>query len=215
MIREITPEDAVDRICTIDQIPYDIEKLQKFYEKVKDHAVDYSSLRKRATKGLFKSIKVDDLEDGGSFLHYPEVAELVEKFNPITQPITHGNIAVTVYQPGFLFHPHIDFSRRSCIMFPIFPTDGGALVDYYDNEILGEQPKVMSHGQGAGEHDEEYYLGSFRYSNTHANIMNVEKVHGVRNVGSVASERVYLQISIYDDYQTCMDRMKPGEFLNI
>jgi len=201
---------TIDRFVELTDVTYDMSALQNFYESVKHLAVDYSEIREKATGGLFSSIRVEDL-DGKGYLDYPVISDLVNLFNPTAKAIRDGNIAITVYSPGFEFNPHIDFSRKSVIMFPILPHDGGVGVDYYDNAILGDQPIVSDYASMAPGHDDEFYLGTYNYSTRHPTLMNVSKVHGVRNDEQT---RVYLQFSLYDEFSDCVDRVKSGEFFN-
>ena len=195
--------DNLDKYAhTITDITYPLSELQELYEEIKDQQVDYSSIRDRATHGLFSSIKTDD------YLKYPVVKNLVKLFNPISKNIGPGNIAIVVYKPGFVFNPHIDFSRKACIMFPILPTSTPAPIDFYESEILNG---VDIHGNDA-DHDDKLYIGSHFYSLKHPTITNTEVPHGVRN--STNDLRVQLQFSIYDDYDLCVERIKSGDFLN-
>lgn len=201
------PDDIKEKYAyVIEDLTFDMQKLQDFYETIKEYTVDYSSIRGSAVTGLFSSIKVDDIE-GKDYLDYPVIQKLVSSFNPISKQIGNGNISIVVYQPGFNFHPHIDFSRKACIMYPIYPSDGGVPVDYYDMKLVEGLSK-----EDKAEHDDEHYLGSFYYSTKHPTLMNAVEVHGVRNHSDV---RVYLQFSLYDDYDLCVERIKSGEFLNV
>lgn len=204
--------EITDRFIEFTNIVYDRERLEKLYEKVSKHAVDYSEIRKNATEGLFSSIKMEEFE-GQDYLDYPEISELVALFNPIAKDIRSGNIAITVYKPGFQFHPHTDFSRKAVIMFPILPADGGRGVDYYDDAILGDDQEFIEtdYARMAPGHNEEFYLGTHQYSPIHPTLMNAEKVHGVRNDDQT---RVYLQFSLYDTFDVCVERVKSGEFFN-
>ena len=204
-----------DRIYEMTEITYDRQRLEDFYNRVKHLSVDYSEIRNRATKGLFSSIKLDkDNHEGKEFLDYPEISEIVEQFNPVKKKIGNGNIAITVYQPHFEFHPHTDFSRKSVIMIPILPKDGGKGLDFYADEILGEDAHLVHTDEQAMApgHDEEFYLGTCEYSTIHPTLMDTERVHGVRNDDRT---RVYLQISIYDMFEDTVKRIKSGEFLSI
>lgn len=204
-----------DRIYEITEITYDRKRLEDFYNRVKHLSVDYSEIRNRATKGLFSSIKLDkDNHEGKEFLDYPEISEIVERFNPVKKKIGNGNIAITVYQPYFEFHPHTDFSRKSVIMIPILPEDGGKGLDFYSDEILGDDAHLVHTDEQAMApgHDEKFYLGTCEYSTIHPTLMDTERVHGVRNDDRT---RVYLQISIYDMFEDTVKRIKSGEFLNL
>lgn len=187
---------------TITDIEYPLQELQQLYSEIKDQEVDYSTIRDRATHGLFSSIKSDN------YLTYPVIKKLVKMFNPITKKIGSGNIAIVVYKPGFVFRPHIDFSRKACIMFPIHPAGKDAPIDFYENKIL---EGLDIHGNDA-DHNENLYLGSHFYSLKHPTITNTEVPHGVRN--DTDDIRVQLQFSIYDDYDQCVQRIKTGDFIN-
>jgi len=200
-----------DRFITLTDITYDRDILEKFYESVKHFAQDYAKIRDNATEGLFSSIRVDDLE-GKEYLDYPEISDIVKLFNPEVKQIKSGNIAITVYKPGFQFHPHVDFSRKSVIMIPILPSDGGAGVDYYDYAILGDKPVITGHSCGVDSHQEEFYLGTHTYSTVHPTLMDATQVHGVRNDSGEA--RVYLQLSLYDEFERCKELIKSGDFYN-
>lgn len=225
MSYKLMPDDIKDQcVHTITQLTYDQTKLQTLYQRLKHLEIDYSELREKAVGGLFGSITLDEFDEddepvpGKNFMLEPEVVELVECFNP-SHEINTGNIAITVYQPGFQFHPHIDFSRLSVLMFPILPGGdaGHAPIDYYDDAILGEVPEDYLTNKeqniGADNHIEEHYLGSAYYSHIHPTLANTQRVHGVRN--DTDDVRVFLQISLYDKYEDLLERIKTGEFLNV
>lgn len=193
---------------TITEIEYPIAELQECYEEIKEYAVDYSTIRERAVAGLFSSIKTESI-DGREYLDIPAIKNLVNMFNPVTKDIGSGNIAIVVYKPGFIFHPHTDFSRKACIMFPIYPNDAGAPIDFYKDDIMEGYDKNTNRP----DHTDELYLGSHFYSNIYPTITNTEVPHGVRNDSN--DIRVQLQFSIYDDYDLCIERIKSGEFLNV
>jgi len=200
-----------DRFIELTDVTFDRNRLEQFYESVKHLAQDYSKIRNNATEGLFSSIRVEDLE-GKEYLDYLEISEIVKLFNPEVKQIKSGNIAITVYRPGFQFHPHVDFSRKSVIMIPILPSDGGAGVDYYDYAILGDDPIITGHSAGAECHDEAFYLGTHMYSTVHPTLMDATQVHGVRNDSEC--DRVYLQLSLYDEFERCKELVKSGAFYN-
>jgi len=200
-----------DRFIELTDVTFDRNRLEQLYESVKHAAQDYSNIRNNATKGLFSSIRVEDLE-GKEYLDYPEISEIVKLFNPEVKQIKSGNIAITVYRPGFQFHPHVDFSRKCVIMIPILPSDGGVGVDYYDYAILGDNPIITGYSAGAEAHDEEFYLGTHMYSTVHPTLMDATQVHGVRNDSDC--DRVYLQLSLYDEFERCKELIKSGAFYN-
>ena len=96
---------------------------------------------------------------------------------------------------------------------PILPEDGGKGLDFYADEILGDDAHLIHTDEQAMApgHDEEFYLGTCEYSTIHPTLMDTERVHGVRNDDQT---RVYLQISIYDMFEDTVKRIKSGEFLN-
>lgn len=203
-----------DRVYEIKEMTYDRLALVDFYNSVKHLALDYSEVRKNATEGLFTSVTLagDEYEDQ-EFHDFPVIKNIMDSFNPVVKTIESGNIALTIYQPGFQFHPHTDFSRKSVIMFPILPEDGGKGLDFYSEEILGEDAHLVHTEQGsiAAGHDDEFFLGTCQYSTIHPTLMDTERVHGVRNDDRT---RVYLQISMYDMFEDVVKMIKSGDFLN-
>jgi len=213
-------------IHVVDQITYDQKELQTLYERLKHLEVDYSEIRDKATNGLFGSITLDVWEGEGeddypkpgeNFMLEPEIQKLVSYFNPMVAPIGAGNIAITVYQPGFQFFPHIDFSRMSVIMFPIYPSGKShAPIDWYSLDVLGDAKADINNKEKSvaiDEHDEEFYLGSTYYSDVHPTIANTQMVHGVRN--DTDDVRIFLQLSMYDKFEDVISRVKSGQFLNV
>jgi len=210
-------------VHTIDQITYDQSELQTLYERLKHLEVDYSKIRDKATAGLFGSITLDEFDEddepvpGQNFMLEPEIIKLVNLFNPVVAPIYTGNIAITVYQPGFQFFPHIDFSRMSVIMFPIYPAGKKhAPIDWYSLDVLGDAKDDIENKEKSvaiDEHDEEFYLGSTYYSDIHPTLANTQMVHGVRN--DTDDVRIFLQLSMYDRFEDVVDRINTGDFLNV
>ena len=224
MSLKLLPKDIEPQcIHTIDQITYDQAELQQLYERLKHLEVDYSKIRDKATEGLFGSITLDEFyEDdepvqGQNFMLEPEIIKLVYLFNPVVAPINTGNIAITVYQPGFQFFPHIDFSRMSVIMFPIYPAGKNhAPIDWYSLDVLGDAKDDIENKEKSvaiDKHDEEFYLGSTYYSDIHPTLANTQMVHGVRN--DTDDVRIFLQLSMYDRFEDVVDRINTGEFLNV
>lgn len=203
-----------DRVYEIKELTYDRLALVDYYHSVKHLALDYSETRENAAKGLFTSVTLvgDDYIDN-EFHDNPLIKGIMDLFNPKVKPIDSGNVAITIYQPGFQFNPHTDFSRKSVIMFPILPEDGGKGLDFYSEEILGEDAHLVHTEQGSisAGHDDEFFLGTCHYSTIHPTLMDTERVHGVRNDDRT---RVYLQISMYDMFEDVVKMIKSGEFLN-
>lgn len=210
-------------VHTIDQITFDQAELQQLYERLKHLEVDYSKIRDKATEGLFGSITLDEFDEddepvpGQNFMLEPEIIKLVNLFNPVVAPINTGNIAITVYQPGFQFFPHIDFSRMSVIMFPIYPAGKNhAPIDWYSLDVLGDAKADIENKEKSvaiDKHDEEFYLGSTYYSDIHPTLANTQMVHGVRN--DTDDVRIFLQLSMYDRFEDVVDRINTGDFLNV
>jgi len=224
MSLKLLPKDIEPQcIHTIDQITFDQSELQLLYERLKHLEVDYSKIRDKATEGLFGSITLDEFDEddepvpGKNFMLEPEIIKLVDLFNPVVSPINTGNIAITVYQPGFQFFPHIDFSRMSVIMFPIYPAGKNhAPIDWYSLDVLGDAKDEIEDKEKSvaiDEHDEEFYLGSTYYSDVHPTLANTQMVHGVRN--DTDDVRIFLQLSMYDRFEDVVDRINTGDFLNI
>jgi hypothetical protein len=205
-----------DRIYEIKEITYDRLELLDFYNSVKHLALDYSESRENAISGLFTSVTLagDDYENQ-EFHDFPVIKNIMDMFNPVVKTLESGNLALAIYQPGFQFQPHTDFSRNAVIMFPILPEDGGVGIDFYSEEILGENAHLVHTDQQANApgHDDEFYLGTCQYSTIHPTLMDCGKrVHGVRNDNRI---RVYLQVSMYDKFEDIVKMIKSGKFLNI
>jgi len=224
MSLKLLPKDIEPQcVHTIDQITFDQAELQQLYERLKHLEVDYSKIRDKATAGLFGSITLDEFDEddepvpGQNFMLEPEIIKLVDLFNPVVAPIYTGNIAITVYQPGFQFFPHIDFSRMSVIMFPIYPAGKKhAPIDWYSLDVLGDAKDDIENKEKSvaiDKHDEEFYLGSTYYSDVHPTLANTQMVHGVRN--DTDDIRIFLQVSMYDRFEDVVKGIKSGTFLNV
>ena len=94
-------------------------------------------------------------------------------------------------------------------MFPIYPVNNPAPIDFYKDEIMIGYDKHNNRP----DHSDDLYLGSHFYSMTHPTITNTEVPHGVRNDSN--DVRIQLQFSLYDDYHECVKRIKSGDFLNL
>ena len=221
MSLKLLPKDIEPQcVHTIDQITFDQAELQQLYERLKHLEVDYSKIRDKATAGLFGSITLDEFDEddepvpGQNFMLEPEIIKLVDLFNPVVAPIY---IAITVYQPGFQFFPHIDFSRMSVIMFPIYPAGKKhAPIDWYSLDVLGDAKDDIENKEKSvaiDKHDEEFYLGSTYYSDVHPTLANTQMVHGVRN--DTDDIRIFLQVSMYDRFEDVVKGIKSGTFLNV
>ena len=224
MSLKLLPKDIEPQcVHTIDQITFDQAELQELYERLKHLEVDYSKIRDKATAGLFGSITLDEFDEddepvpGKNFMLEPEIVKLVNLFNPVVAPIYTGNLAITVYQPGFQFFPHIDFSRMSVIMFPIYPAGKNhAPIDWYSLDVLGNAKDDIENKEKSvaiDKHDEEFYLGSTYYSDVHPTLANTQMVHGVRN--DTDDIRIFLQVSMYDRFEDVVKGIESGTFLNV
>lgn len=198
--KQIT-ENLESYAYTITDIENPMEDLYELYKEIEEYTVDYGNIRGRQANGLAGS--VENLGDR-TYLDIPIIRELVDRFNPSAKEIGSGNICMVVYRPGFVFHPHIDFSRKASIMFPVYPSDAGAPIDFYKHEIV--------EGSKTRPHMDEYYIGSHFYSTKYPTITNSTIPHGVRN--DTNDIRVQLQLSIYDDWNKCIRRIKTGRYIN-
>lgn len=218
------PKDIeLECVHTISEVRFDQAELQSLYQRLKHLELDYSKIRERATSGLFGSITLDEFDEndepvpGQNFMLEPEIVKLVDLFNPVVQTINTGNIAITVYQPGFQFYPHVDFSRMSVLMFPIYPTGKNhAPIDWYSLDILGDGVADIENKENSvsvEKHEEEFYLGSTYYSDVHPTLANTQMVHGVRN--DTDDVRVFLQISLRDRFEDVIELIKNKKFLNV
>jgi hypothetical protein len=202
----------MENVIELTQVTYDQKKLQKWYLEVKKHTVD---------KGLFvyqtqqwstppdykwngRRLNNDVLKESSYSNEYAdcgEIKELYELFNFKERP----SCALVIYEPNFIFDPHKDDGRTSYIAFPIFPDDGGVGIDFYSTEVLSEDEKII----WLDKHDDKYSIGQHKYSTKHPTLINVEKPHGCRNDNR---NRVYLQIDVYEKFNSIKQRIKDGIF---
>jgi len=202
----------MENIIELTEITYDQKKLQNWYLEVKKHTVDkglfvYQTQQSSAPphyKWNGRRLNNDILKESSYPNEYAECDEIIELyglFNFKERP----SCALVIYEPNFIFDPHKDDGRTSYIAFPIFPDDGGVGIDFYSTEVLSEDGKII----WLDKHDDKYSIGHHKYSTKHPTLINVEKPHGCRNDNR---NRVYLQIDVYEKFNSIKQQIKDGIF---
>jgi len=202
----------MENVIELTEVTYDQKKLQKWYLEVKKHTVDKGlfvyQTQQRSTLPYYKwngrRLNNDILKESNypnEYANCDEVIELYGLFNFNERP----SCALVIYEPNFIFNPHKDEGRTSYIAFPIFPDGGGAGIDFYSTEVLSEDGKNI----WLDKHDDKYSIGHHKYSTKHPTLINVENPHGCRNDNR---DRVYLQIDIYEKFNSIKQRIKDGIF---
>lgn len=202
----------MENVIELTEVTYDQKKLQKWYLEVKKHTVD---------KGLFeyqeqqwstpphykwngRRLNNDILKESSypnKYANCDEIIKLYGLFNFKKRP----TCALVIYEPNFIFDPHKDDGRTSYIAFPIFPDDGGVGIDFYSTEVLSKDGKII----WLDKHDDKYSIGHHKYSTEHPTLINVENPHGCRNDNR---NRVYLQIDVYEKFNSIKQRINDGTF---
>lgn len=134
------------------------------------------------------------------FLQHNCIKDIMKplKFN---HKITARNIDIIWYRPGFTFEPHVDHYAASTMMWPIFPADGGAPIDFYYNKDVKLEAGVAA--GLAGIITEKDLIHTHYYNTTYPTIFNSHWIHGVR---PVTEERAYLRLRINESFESIVDK---------
>jgi hypothetical protein len=198
-----------------DEITYDRQRLVNFVNRFIDNTSDFSEWsnqvaepmgkRRFKTIPLFKCIDTEKIE-GKGLLEYPEISELANLFS-FDRPLNKRSVDILVYEPGYVFAPHVDFYMYAGIMFPIIPDDGGEPIDFYEKEGLDRQ-RATGYAKELKESDITY---SYKYSTIHPSMFNGLTIHGVRQV---QQRRVFLRFKMVDDtFSSVIRKQELGKFI--
>lgn len=198
-----------------DEITYDRQKLVNFVNRFIDQTSDFSEwsnqiadpmgTRRFKSIPLFKCIDTEKIE-GKGLLEYPEIAELASLFS-FDRPLHPRSVDILVYEPGYVFAPHVDFYMYCGIMFPIMPDDGGEPIDFYEKEGL-DRKRATGYAKELKESDIVY---SYNYSTMHPSMFNGLTIHGVREV---KQRRIFLRFKIVDEtFQSVIRKQQLGKFI--
>jgi len=140
-----------------------------------------------------------------NLLDFKYANELVSKLN-FSHKITPNNVDIIWYRPGFKFEPHTDNYAYSTMMWPIIPHDGGAPVDFYNDNGVdittpGGEYKMLKDKDIAFTH---------YYSTVYPTIFNSHRIHGIR---PVEHERAYFRLRINEAFDSIVNRYNAGELV--
>lgn len=205
---------TTEHIKELNHITYDREALEDFYYQIKDKAKPYIErhteyIEDGADKSpYFRCIcpkclptgKHQHSGDTHKFIrrlerfNNTEVNRLIKLLEPYTKMDAPNWPVLWIYEPGFILPPHKDFARHFSIMVPILPSEGGATVDIYDNDL----PIIDKGSYTTVEHNEDHLIGSHTYRVGVPTALNANHViHGVRNQNQT---RVFINFSGYSKW---------------
>lgn len=199
-----------------DEITYDRQRLENFVNRFLGDTSNFAEWsnkildpvgdRRFKPNPLFNCIDTEKLE-GKPLLEYDEIRELTDRFN-FSRPLHDRSVDILVYEPGYVFHPHVDFYMYCGIMFPILPEDGGEPIDFYEKEGLTRE-RATGYAKELTEKDIVY---SYNYSTVHPSMFNGLTIHGVRKV---QRRRVFFRIKMVDDtFNSIIKKNQLGKFIN-
>lgn len=141
------------------------------------------------------------------FLQHQYVKNIMERLQ-FAHEITAGNIDIIWYRPGFRFEPHVDHYAASTMMWPIFPADGGAPIDFYYNKDVTLEAGVAAGLDGIIT--ETDLIHTHYYNTTCPTIFNSHWIHGVR---PVTKERAYLRLRINESFDSIVNKYKNNKLV--
>lgn len=211
-------------LLEIPEITYDRKILLDIFEEAKSFARLKGLSWKEKPKHLVKVndassvvIQFEDymmLDDSKknlsyNFLEHEYIKNLIKQLN-FSHPVTAGNIDIIWYRKSFVFEPHTDHYAATTMMFPIFPIDGGAPVDFYYNENVELTPgKAQSFENIVNQSDIIY---THYYDTTFPTLFNSHWIHGVRKVDN---ERAYLRLRINESFNEVVKKYKSGTLVRV
>jgi len=142
-----------------------------------------------------------------SFLQHQYIKNIMQRLQ-FTHEITAGDIDIIWYRPGFRFEPHVDHYAASTMMWPIFPVDGGAPIDFYYNENIKLEAGVAAGFDGIISEDN--LIHTHYYNTAFPTIFNSHWIHGVR---TITEERAYLRLRINESFESIVSKYKNNELV--
>lgn len=209
-----------DHHVIFDEINYDRQELKEWYKSVEQYKNDYATVtnrndssklshNKKFRYGLFETLDTAE-QVGIPVIEYEPVNKLVSKFN-FDVALTKFDVDVLIYQPGYYFHPHIDYHMNCGIMFPILPDEDMAPIDFY--RLPPGATWERAKGYTPWIKFERDHIYSYHYNLQHPSMFNGETIHGVRNNDKV---RVFLRFKCLSmTFQQVIDKTKSGAFINL
>ena len=196
-------------------LEYDKDCLHKIFNEVKDKARTKHLPWRRATSssasnatGLviqFGDFMITDPSDENlscNLLSFQYISQLVNQLN-VSHTIFPDQVDIIWYKPGFTFEPHVDHRAASTVMFPIFPEDGGAPIDFYYREDIQLEAGVAADFKKqltSNDINHTHY-----YNTSYPTIFNSHWIHGVRTVDR---DRAYLRVRLDESFSSIMEKFK-------
>lgn len=203
-----------------DEVNYNREELKEWYRSVEQYKNDYAAVTNRNSSsrlshnkkfryGLFETLDTAE-KTGIAVRDYEPVKKLVDKFN-FDSPLAENDVDVLIYQPGYYFHPHIDYHMNCGIMFPILPDTNMAPIDFYRMPPGAIWERAKGYSQWIEFERDHIY--SYHYDLEHPSMFNGETIHGVRNNDNI---RVFLRFKCLSmTFQQVIEKTKSGKFINL
>lgn len=191
---------------------YDRARLQEIFNEVRDKArIKHLPWRGAVNSNVSEVtglviqfgdfMMADTSKDNLScnLLSFPYISQLVNQLN--VSQIYPDQIDIIWYKPGFSFEPHVDHRAASTVMFPIFPEDGGAPIDFYYREDIQLEAGVAANFKNKLTNADINY--THYYSTHYPTIFNSHWIHGVRTVDR---DRAYLRVRLSESFNNIIEK---------
>lgn len=204
-------------IVEFDEITYDRKKLEEFYNKFEKLGCvqtfsDYNFWLKGGEYREFviwnnmKALNVELATPETKLINQPEIKEILNQLNI---ELHDNDVDFVIYDPGFIFNPHIDHYMQCGIMLPVLPVENYSPIEFYELPGYNCVPRrhyaeeVAQHGYTAYTH---------YYSHLHPTMFNGTKLHGVPMTDV---PRMYLRIKIVNEsFESIRERARTKNLFN-
>lgn len=207
-----------DCLLTVSSISYDKDHLKTLFEEVKHCGrVRVPPWIKNKTNISLESAKFLSIQYGNilqadpslshlsvNLLEFDYINDLLKKFN-FENEIQPFDVEFLWYKIGNIVYPHVDGYAQSVLIFPIFPEQGNAPIDFYDREGLEH-----SHGDHRFNVFDNNIVLTHHYNQCSPTIINSHLIHGVRYV---SRDRVCLRIRIPEKFSSIRNKYLQGQLI--
>lgn len=194
-----------------EEITYDIEALTDLYLKMRHCALEWNEYKYALKGDSHKRQKLlDDVParllaiyspdyEGKTMLEYPEVQEVLSKFNFLTPP-DNGDVSFQINEPNFRFKTHLDRHLEYTIMLPLLPRKNFNSLTFWNGSDEDRSTTTSK-------------IYTLDYSMKHPTVFDGKVLHSTETINV---ERVIFRIKVADEkYSDMLERYKSGTFLNI
>jgi hypothetical protein len=192
-----------------EELTYDIEALTDLYFKMRHCALEWNEYKYALKGDTHKRQKLLDdvparllavyspMYEGREMTEYPEVQEVISKFNFLTAP-SNNDVSFQINEPNFNFKTHLDRHLEYTIMLPLLPRENFAPLTFWEGSDRDRNTTTKK-------------IYTLDYSMKHPTVFDGKVLHSTEKIDT---ERVIFRIKVAGEtYNDMLARYKSGTFL--